>query len=132
MNSQKKRPFPSKNEKGHYNQCYIVRIFNFWLGGNFSNKIVDDFDFLNFLPIDLLNLTDHDFLDKTVQHNFVQLLDGGIFADFLNKGMPLSGKSAATALTVTAFCLTTGKAVYARSLFLTPCFVNGFAPPFSH
>lgn len=36
--------------------------------------------------------------------------------------MPLSGKSAATALTVTAFCLTTGKAVYARSLFLTPCF----------
>ena len=90
MNSQKKRPFPSKNEKGHYNQCYIVRIFNFWLGGNFSNKIVDDFDFLNFLPIDLLNLANHDFLDKTVQYNFVQLLDGGILADFLDKGMDIA------------------------------------------
>ena len=67
-----------------------MSTFNFRLGGNFSNKIVDDFDFLNFLPIDLLNLANHDFLDKTVQYNFVQLLDGGILADFLDKGMNIA------------------------------------------
>lgn len=44
--------------------------------------------------------------------------------------MPLSRKSAATTTVVTVFCLTTGTNIYARSLFHTPCFANGFAPLF--
>ena len=46
------------------------------------------------------------------------------------KSIPLCAGSAATAITDTVFCLTTGTSAYARSLSLIRCFANGFGLPY--
>ena len=50
-------------------------------------KVVDDFHFLLFLSIHFLHFADYNPADQTVQHGFVQFLNGSILADFMDKGL---------------------------------------------
>ena len=51
-----------------------------------THKVVDDFHFLLFLSIHFLHFADYNPADQTVQHGFVQFLNGSILADFMDKG----------------------------------------------
>ena len=52
-----------------------------------THKVVDDFHFLLFLSIHFLHFADYNPADQTVQHGFVQFLNGSILADFMDKGL---------------------------------------------
>ena len=48
-----------------------------------THKVVDDFHFLLFLSIHFLHFADYNPADQTVQHGFVQFLNGSILAAFI-------------------------------------------------
>lgn len=50
-----------------------------------TDKVINDLDLLEFLAVYLLNLAHQNLADQPVQHRFVQLLNGGVFADFTDK-----------------------------------------------
>ena len=52
-----------------------------------THKVVDDFHFLLFLSIHFLHFAYYNPADQTVQHGFVQFLNGSILADFMDKGL---------------------------------------------
>ena len=51
----------------------------------FPDKVINDFDFLNLFPINLVYFAYQNLADKAVQYGFVQLLNRCVLADFPDK-----------------------------------------------
>ena len=52
----------------------------------FSNKIINNPDFLRLLPINFLDLSHQNPANQAIQHRFIQLLNGSILPNLSDKG----------------------------------------------
>ena len=77
----KKKTLPKKERRALPLFCYRRDL---------PDKVINDFDFLKLLPVNLFHLTHQNPADKAVQDTLVQFLYRGILPDFPDKGADIA------------------------------------------